>query len=69
MILERFRYFFLNEYKATVKQNSQGLWLVDNITVTANSEKTLMEKVDRVIGRANEILNKHNTPKDDKEQE
>jgi hypothetical protein len=50
----------LNEYRASVKQNNQGIWLVDLISVTAGSEDALMIKMDSVIGKANEILNKYN---------
>jgi hypothetical protein len=51
----------LNEYRASVKQNNQGIWLVDLISITAGSEKALMIKIDSVIGKANEILNKYNS--------
>jgi hypothetical protein len=50
----------LNEYRASVKQNNQGIWLVDLISITAGSEDALMIKIDSVIGKANEILNKYN---------
>jgi hypothetical protein len=51
----------LNEYRASVKQNNQGIWLVDLISITAGSEDALMIKIDSVIGKANEILNKYNS--------
>jgi hypothetical protein len=60
-IIERFRFLMLNEYRASVKQNNQGIWLVDLISITAGSEDALMDKIDSVIGKANEILNKYNS--------
>ncbi len=59
-LIERFRFLMLNEYRASVKQNNQGIWLVDLISITAGSEDALMIKIDSVIGKANEILNKYN---------
>jgi hypothetical protein len=58
----------LNEYRASVKQNNQGIWLVDLISVTAGSEDALMIKMDSVIGKANEILNKYNGKKEVKKE-
>ena len=59
-LIERFRFLMLNEYRASVKQNNQGIWLVDLISITAGSEDALMIKIDSVIGKANHILNKYN---------
>jgi hypothetical protein len=66
-IIERFRFLMLNEYRASVKQNNQGIWLVDLISITAGSEEALMIKIDSVIGKANEILNKYNSKEKVKE--
>lgn len=64
-LIERFRFLMLNEYRASVKQNNQGIWLVDLISITAGSEEALMIKIDSVIGKANEILNKYNDKRGD----
>ena len=66
-IIERFRFLMLNEYRASVKQNNQGIWLVDLISITAGSEDALMIKIDSVIGKANHILNKYNKKEEKKE--
>ena len=62
-LIERFRFFMLNEYRASVKQNNQGIWLVDLISITAGSEEALMIKIDSIIAKSNEILNKYNSIK------
>ena len=59
----------LNEYRASVKQNNQGIWLVDLISITAGSEDALMIKIDSVIGKANQILNTYNGVKKEEKKE
>jgi hypothetical protein len=59
-MFEKIVYVNVGADKASVKQNSNGVWICNELTINDKHLDDCLTGIDKSIGRMNEILNSYN---------
>jgi len=59
-MFEKIVYVNVGADRASVKQNSNGIWICNELTINDKHLDDCLAGIDKSIGRMNEILNSYN---------